>query len=63
MSLSMIDHVPSPARLERTDGHRHAPRHRPRNARRALALRHGLAPTPGEHGVRLHPAELGPWDD
>lgn len=47
-------------------GGRATRRHRPRNARRTLRL----VPTPS-HGtqntqdtaVRLHPVDLGPWDD
>lgn len=62
MSLSTIDHVQiSTTRPERN----HAPRRRLRNARRALVLvtSAGTVPPRHDHGVRLHPVELGPWDD
>lgn len=67
MSLSMIDNVQTATRRERPAARMHAPgtRRRLRNARRALALvtEPGTAPAPNDHGVRLHPVELGPWDD
>ena len=67
MSLSMLDNVQIATRRERTGARMHAPatRRRLRNARRALALvtDPGTVPAPSHHGVRLHPAELGPWDD
>jgi hypothetical protein len=61
MSLSTIDLVPTTARHGRAP----ATRRRLRNARRALSLvaRDGTVPTPRDHAVRLHPVELGPWDD
>ncbi len=47
-------------------GGRATRRHRPRNARRTLRL----VPTPAREAqgtqhlpVRLHPVDLGPWDD
>lgn len=60
MSLSTIDHLHT-TRPERSG----APRRRLRNARRALVLLPEAAtvPAPRDHGVRLHPVELGPWDD
>ena len=65
MSLSMIDNVQKTTRRERPVARTHSPapatRRRLRNARRALAL--VTAPATHDHGVRLHPVELGPWDD
>ena len=63
MSLSMIDNVQTDARRERPVARMHAPGtwRRLRNARRALAL--VTASAPHDHGVRLHPVELGHWDD
>ena len=69
MSLSMIDNVQTATRRERPVARTHSPapatRRRLRNARRALALvtEPDTAPAPHDHGVRLHPVELGPWDD
>lgn len=67
MSLSTIDHTQTATRRERPNAGMHAPaaRRRLRNARRALALvtEAGTVPPPRDHGVRLHPVELGPWDD
>ncbi|UZJ23427.1 hypothetical protein RHODO2019_09255 [Rhodococcus antarcticus] len=63
MSLSTIDLVRPTTRHGRSA----APttRRRLRNARRALSLvaQDGTVPAPRDHGVRLHPVELGPWDD
>lgn len=67
MSLSMLDDVQISTRRERPGARTHAPtnRRRLRNARRALALvaEPATVPAPSHHGVRLHPVELGPWDD
>ena len=67
MSLSMIDNVQTATRRERPVARTHSPapatRRRLRNARRALALVTEPGNAPNDHGVRLHPVELGPWDD
>lgn len=41
----------------------HTRRHRARNAQRLLSAVPQPRPTSGGSAVRLHPVDLGPWDD